>query len=111
MKFVKLGSSDTPGYKYVWVVDGSLKAVYTSNYIDLNTDADADTVNKLRKEWDNHLDRYNQGAVVTAKGAFHVSQTWAETDANAELIMSAVLTLVILLVLAFSFMVLFTWSI
>merc|ERR1719199_1918276 len=65
----------------------------------------------LKRVWDDHLAKYNQEAVGSAKGAFHVSKAWAEADANSELISSAVLTLVILLILAFSFMVLFTWSI
>jgi hypothetical protein len=108
--FIKWGGSSTPGTKYVWLVDGVLRATYVSATIDLNKDAGGDAVLAMKDKWDKHLDAYNQAAVSTAKGAFHVSKVWVQAEANAELIGSAVATLVILLVLAFVFMVMFTWS-
>lgn len=113
LEFIKREGSTTPGNKYVWLVDGVLKGLYTSHEVDFSNDAPSAEMMKQKALWDDKLRNWNQAAVATARGdeAFHVSSAWAEAEANQELITSAVLTLVILLCLAFTFMVLFTWSI
>jgi len=99
------------GDKYIWVVDGSLKAIYASFEVDVSRYSSSSEILKIKQKWDDHISKYNQGAADAAKGAICVSKNWVEAEANAELIGSAVVTLVILLILAFVFMVAFTWSI
>jgi len=113
LEYVRTGSigTDVPGDKYVWVVDGTVKALYSSISIDHKASGDNEGSMAMMEKWDAHIDKYNAAAHVAGKGAVQVSQSWASAEASTELIMSAVLTLVILLVLAFSFMVMFTWSV
>jgi len=78
---------------------------------DFHVDWDSDRILTYKDRWDANIYQYNQQAVSSAKGAFHVSKSWVEAEATGKVIWSAIETLIILLVLAFFGMVLFTWSV
>jgi hypothetical protein len=119
MEYVERSGGHTPGVpgdsmagdKYIWLVDGTLKAIYASFEVDVSKFSSSSEILEIKQKWDDHILKYNQGASDAAKGAICISKNWVEAEANAELIGSAIVTLVILLILAFVFMVAFTWSI
>lgn len=109
--FIKSQLSTTKGTKYVWQVDGTIKAMYASIEVHVNKNDHYSELLDYKKHWDNYVNDYNDQAVLTARGAFHVSQTWVDAGSQEPLIRSAILTLAILVVLAFLGMVTFTWSV
>jgi predicted RND superfamily exporter protein len=112
-KFISEQSAytDTPGNKYIWMVDGRIRGMYISVDCDVSKNSEDSKLLDEKKKWDQHLAIYNEAALFSGKGAFHVSESWVRAEATEEVIISAVVTLVILLLLAFLGMVLFTWSI
>jgi len=58
--------------------------------------------------WDDYLDNFNAQAVRYTRGAFHTSDLWVRIEAQRQLVESTVLTIVIVLILAFCGMLVFT---
>ena len=54
------------------------------------------------------MNKFNEGASAYARGAWHTSDLWVRAEAQQELISSTVLTLVVVIVLAFVGMLIFT---
>jgi len=110
-EFIASGMSTTRGTKYIWKEDKTIKAMYVSVEVHVDKNEEYSKLLDYKQYWDDYVGAYNANAVVTARGAFHVSKTWVEAGSQEPLIRSAVLTLGILVVLAFLGMVTFTWSV
>jgi hypothetical protein len=112
-QFIASDSYGTRGYRYIWHINGEIKALYDSYEIDVKSNVGASQALELKKVWDVYLARFNAMSDVTKKtgrGAFHVSKLWVKAESNALLMETTLTTVVILLVLAFVGMICFTWS-
>lgn len=111
LDFMSNSGFPTRGTRYVWLVNGAIRALYVSARIDVSGNADVASALQYKELWDRHLEQYNAAAFKNAKGAFHASPLWVKAESQGELITSTVSTLVILFVLAFLAMGVFTLSI
>lgn len=94
--------------EFLWTRSGELKACYMSFKVDFSKNAQIATGLEYKQRWDDYVDHFNSMAEPVTQGAFHASQDWVRLDAQSELVSSTVVTLVIVLCLAFSGMLLFT---
>jgi len=111
MDFTTNSASATRGTRYIWLLGGEVKALYISLEVDVNRNSGAAATLAYKAKWDEYLDKWNAGAYVTARGAHLVSQEWVKAEAESQLVMSTIQTLVILFILAFVAMFVFTQSI
>lgn len=84
--------------------------MYGSFDSDLNKNSDSEKILELKNDWTKYLDKYNENAWISAKGAFHVSKSWVSAESEAILISSVVSTVAVLLSLSFLGMFLITQS-
>lgn len=103
------------GYKrsseYLWIRDDVIKAAYVTFTVDVDKNSDANTALDYKDKWVSHLNSWNYDASEYATGAFQTSQLWVQAEAQDALISSTILTLVIIVVLAFLVMLLFTQNV
>lgn len=100
-----------PSKDYLWFRDGVVKACYIPMFTNFNKDAAADAALEYKKLWDDYIGTYNDEATQFSQGAWHASQLWVRAEAQQELIMSTLVTLLIVLVLAFLGMLIFTFDV
>jgi len=94
-----------------WVRDGMVKASFMSFVVDVSKNVGVEQALEYQKKWDHYLTDYNSRASNFARGAWHTSSLWVRATAQKELISSTVMTLLIVLLLAFLGMLLFTCDI
>eukprot|EP00929_Paragymnodinium_shiwhaense_P018887 TRINITY_DN13057_c0_g1_i1.p1 TRINITY_DN13057_c0_g1~~TRINITY_DN13057_c0_g1_i1.p1 ORF type:complete len:1213 (+),score=163.16 TRINITY_DN13057_c0_g1_i1:67-3639(+) len=99
---------------FMWLRDGKLKASYFAFHCDVDIAADTGVAQRFRERWDNYLLNYNGQSSPSGwaggNGEFHTSELWVRADVQKELIGSMVLTLLIIVVLAFVGVITFTSS-
>jgi len=102
----------TASKEYVWrATSGEIKACFMTFTVDHHKNSAVGPSLDLMRIWDNHTEIYNDEASRFARGAWHSSELWVRAQASAELISSTVLTLVVVLVLAFIGMLMFTFDV
>lgn len=110
-EFVASGSSSTPGTKYLWLGQGSkIKALYVSILVDFNKGSQSKAMLDYKSEWETYVDAYNKKATKYGRGAIAISSMWVDAEMAPHLMMGTLMTLIILLGLAFFGMLLFTHS-
>jgi len=85
-----------------------VKALYATFRVDISRQAQPSQIFKYKDKWDNYLTNYNNHASRFARGAWHTSSLWVRAEAQDQLISSTIATLVLVLVLAFLGMLIFT---
>jgi len=100
----------TRGDKYLWVEGNTIRAFFFSFESDIWSKGEVEKTLQHKADWNAYVEDWNDNAVVTAQGAFHVSNTWASAESAGALMTSTLSTLLILIGLAFMGMLLFTWS-
>jgi len=95
---------------YLWFDGGDAKACYIRMFVNFDKDSSADAALEYKKLWDDFIFRTNEEATRFSRGAWHTSQLWVRAEAQKELILSTVITLIIVLVLAFIGMLIFTFD-
>lgn len=93
---------------FLWIRDDRVKASYMTFQVDVHYYAAADAALEYRELWDAYLDEYNKEASRFSKDAWHTSSLWVRAEAQNELVSSTVLTLLIVILLAFVGMIVFT---
>jgi len=93
---------------YLWTRGGQVKASFMSFTIDVHRFSATALALEHQRKWDAYLDRYNAEASRFARDAWHTSSLWVRAEAQNELISSTVNTLIIVVILAFLGMVVFT---
>lgn len=94
---------------YLWFRDDRLKAGSFTFKVNVHKDSTpAEEVMKYKTSWDDYIAAWNSEATPSATGAFHISWQWVKAEAAKELVSSTFTTLVVLMVLAFGSMLLFT---
>lgn len=93
---------------FLWIRGGEVKASFVSFSIDIQKYAATELALEHQKKWDQYLARYNADASRFARDAWHSSSLWVRAEAQDALIMSTVITLLIVILLAFLGMVVFT---
>eukprot|EP00929_Paragymnodinium_shiwhaense_P071499 TRINITY_DN36339_c0_g1_i2.p1 TRINITY_DN36339_c0_g1~~TRINITY_DN36339_c0_g1_i2.p1 ORF type:complete len:1448 (+),score=185.47 TRINITY_DN36339_c0_g1_i2:161-4504(+) len=111
MLYVNSTLRPTRGDRYVWREGQSLRSMYFSFEVNILSDSATDDAMKHKADWDAYLEEWNAEAVLSARGAFHVSSTWVTAEASGALLSSTMGTLLILIILAFGGMLTFTWSV
>lgn len=84
--------------------------MYGSFECDVDKNSGSEKILEFKTEWNKYVNKYNEGAWVSAKGAFHVSKSWVTAEAQGVLISSAVSTVAVLLSLSYVGMLLITRS-
>jgi len=102
-----------PYKDYLWLRDDGdgydmVKASIYKFNVDISENIDVDLGMDYMALWDNYLNNFNAQAVRYTRGAFHTSDLWVRIEAQRQLVESTILTIVIVLVLAFCGMLLFT---
>jgi hypothetical protein len=110
LEYIRTSVQATRGTRYVWVVDGKIRAFYVS--VDINEDERMapEKAQKIMKEWDAYISDWNDNAIEDVRGAFHVSKLWVSAVRLEQLMTSVFFTLVTLIGLAFIGMLFFTKS-
>jgi len=85
-----------------------VKAAYVSVDVDIDYYAPSEEAIDYKKDWDAHIDAYNVEASLYAKDAWHTSSLWVRAEAQAALISSTIVTVALVVVLAFIGMLVFT---
>jgi len=75
---------------------------------DFNKNAGTETASTYKEHWDNYLAAWNKGATKHAYGAWHSSWLWVRMEAQQELVSSTISVLLLVVVLAFIGMLIFT---
>jgi hypothetical protein len=94
--------------EYLWIRNGEVRASFMSFSIDISKYASTEVALDHMAKWDEYVDDFNREASRFAKGAFHVADLWVRAQAQAELISSTILTLALVIILAFAGMLVFT---
>mmetsp|Transcript_1232 Transcript_1232/g.5043 ORF Transcript_1232/g.5043 Transcript_1232/m.5043 type:complete len:1657 (-) Transcript_1232:580-5550(-) len=111
-EFLRWGlTGDQSTKRYLWMREGVIKASFMSFSIDVSKYASPDDSLRHMSYWTDYLASWNAGAHVTAVGAWHTASLWVQAQAQAELISSTITTLIIVLLLAFLGMLVFTGDI
>lgn len=97
-----------PADTYLWIRNRQVKALYATFRVDISRQAQPSQIFKYKDKWDNYLTNYNNHASRFARGAWHTSSLWVRAEAQDQLISSTIATLVLVLVLAFLGMLIFT---
>lgn len=103
----------TSGRKYIWVEESKIKAFYFTFMIDVPSSTRGAAALEHMGNWDTYMNHFTEVALSEGKGPlgmFHVSSLWAEAQAESELVRSTMVTITIVLVLAFMGMLTFTRS-
>lgn len=105
---------------YMWIRNGQMLASFVSFQVDVDRYSGINKALDYKALWDKQVNRANfygpyyigqtgyRWAPWPMVGAFHVSSFWASAEAHSALVSSTVLTLTIVLLLAFLTMLLFT---
>jgi len=111
MQFAQVGLTGmTTSRDFVWVRNGEVEATYVSVIVDFSKHSAAEKIQRYKELWTKHLDVWNAQASRFARGAWHTSNIWVRAEAQQELIASTVLTLLIVLIMAFVGMLVFTFD-
>lgn len=97
--------------EFMWTRNDELKACYMNFRVDFSRNAATSDGLAYKMHWDDYINHFNGEAESVTKGAFHASSDWVRLDAQQELISSTIVTLVVVLCLAFVGMVVFTFNI
>jgi hypothetical protein len=110
--FVVGGLTDlVPSKEFMWLEGNKVKATYSGFSLDVNNYEPVESALRYQRLWDEHLAVWNDDASRFARGAWHTSNLWVRAEAQAALISSTVMTLAIVLCLAFLGMLIFTFDI
>lgn len=93
---------------YMWIRDTSVKASYMVFQVDVAQYEAADVALEYKLRWDHHLSAYRSDASRFASNAWHTSSLWARAEAQRQLILSTLVTLALVIGLAFLGMLAFT---
>jgi len=93
---------------FFWLRNGKVKAVKMMFIVDFSKNSATEVAAAYKKVWDDHVDAWNVGASDSAKGAWHTSHLWVRAEAQRELISSTISTLLVIVVMAFLSMLMFT---
>lgn len=113
-----LAFADTVGYgtsgrEYLWVEENSLKAFYFTFLMNVPKDARASVSLDYKGYWDAYVDHFKALAAAEGRGKLgiiHTAALWRDAEAESELLRSTVVTIAIVLGLAFLGMLAFTRS-
>jgi hypothetical protein len=107
--FIRTGlTGQTSSRDFMWLRNDEVKAMYAKFQIDYNRNSQTAPTIALMEKWDDAIEVWNDESSRFARGAWHISDLWVRAQAQEELISSTALTLVVVLVLAFIGMVIFT---
>lgn len=95
---------------FLWVQDGKVVASRLQFAIDVSNFAATSEALEHQAMWDDYVSTWNLNAQNSARGAWQTSSLWVRAEAQSKLISSTAVTLVIVMVLAGAFMVLFTFD-
>jgi len=93
---------------YVWVRNGRIKALYATFELNVDKNVAGKKALAYMDLWQHYVDVWNQKSSTYAQGAFQTSGLWVRVQAQEELVSSTILTLAIVLSLAFLGMLVFT---
>jgi hypothetical protein len=93
---------------YMWLRNGIIRACYMNFVVDVHKNSKAEDIKPYKERWDMYITTFNRAASPSAVGAFHTSDLWVQAAAQAELVSSTLLTLILVLVFAFMGMLAFT---
>mmetsp|Transcript_152149 Transcript_152149/g.280392 ORF Transcript_152149/g.280392 Transcript_152149/m.280392 type:complete len:1404 (+) Transcript_152149:34-4245(+) len=112
-EFLGEGSHHAPYNQYIWWNDDQtrVQATYFSYMMGVPKVVSSSRALKLKSAWDGYVSTFDGQASAHVKGAIAVSRLWVEPEAERELLSSSVSTIIVLVVLAFMGMLLFTFSI
>jgi len=110
LEFIETSNLPTKGTRYIWLPGGEVRALYYSMEVDVSSKLGSAAVLEYKEEWNSYLDEWNENAIRSAKGAFHVSSAWVAAESASQLLSSTLNTMVILVTLSFLAMLLFTRS-
>jgi len=111
LDFGRSGDGRTRGNRYIWVVNHSVSAMHYSFTVDHPKRDLSSATHEYKRVWDRHIAKYNREAQPPARGAIHLSKLWVDAESLVELLLSAAITMIILLALALAGMLVFTRSI
>jgi hypothetical protein len=112
LEFTKSSYSSLTGTDYIWMINDEIRAMYFSFAVDVDyMETDFDMILDLKMHWDEYIEDWNSTAKPVARNAFHVSKLWVAAESSRILVSGTVMTVGILLILAFGGMLAFTWSI
>lgn len=94
--------------EFLWRQDGQVKAAYVGFSVNIRKTVGSREALDFKAHWDKFMTSWNEEASPFARGAFHTSKLWVQADAQQELMSSTVTTLLVLGVLSFFSMLLFT---
>lgn len=104
-------TGDKTSQDYLWTRDSELKACFMKFRADFSTNSGLSDGLAYMDKWDSYISAFNDEASVYATGVFHVSNYWVQIQATKELIETTVVTLVLVIGLAFIGMLIFTFNI
>lgn len=104
------GVQGSPVADYILIQNGVLKASWMTFSISISSNAAIETIETAKSAWDAYVENWNRNALRHVRGAWHFSSLWVQSDARKHLISSTAMTLVVVLVLAFCSMLIFTGS-
>eukprot|EP00928_Gymnodinium_smaydae_P021462 TRINITY_DN18371_c0_g2_i1.p1 TRINITY_DN18371_c0_g2~~TRINITY_DN18371_c0_g2_i1.p1 ORF type:complete len:1173 (+),score=156.61 TRINITY_DN18371_c0_g2_i1:50-3568(+) len=115
MDFVAVGtmvtrSANLKADNFFWVRNRQIKASFFEFIVDVDRLSSADVALEYRKLWDDYVFKHNGLVVGNAPEATHTSPLWVLADATSELISSTLITLLLVVVLAFAAVLLATKS-
>eukprot|EP00929_Paragymnodinium_shiwhaense_P041948 TRINITY_DN21789_c0_g1_i1.p1 TRINITY_DN21789_c0_g1~~TRINITY_DN21789_c0_g1_i1.p1 ORF type:complete len:1273 (+),score=262.68 TRINITY_DN21789_c0_g1_i1:219-4037(+) len=103
-----IGTPAVSAMDYAWVRGDEIKAVYLMFHVDVHKHSSIDVALAYKAKWSKYLGEYNTGASSHSAGAWHTAQLWVRAEAQQALESSTLMTLAIVLVLAFLGMIVFT---
>jgi len=94
--------------EFLWLRNGEVKAAFVAVRVDVDYYAPTEEAIAFSKEWDAYVNQYNAEAHLYANDAWHTSSLWVRAEAQSALISSTITTVVLVVVLAFLGMLVFT---
>jgi hypothetical protein len=111
MKFAKTALI---GFKsaneFFWVRDGKVKASFMMFTVDVSVKTSPNAALEYMGKWDAYVAQWNAQAKEYSKVAWHTSSLWVRAEAQNALVSSTVVTILIVMLLAFMGMGVFTRS-
>mmetsp|Transcript_57975 Transcript_57975/g.188616 ORF Transcript_57975/g.188616 Transcript_57975/m.188616 type:complete len:1182 (-) Transcript_57975:110-3655(-) len=93
---------------FVWVRDGRIKASFFKFVVNMGKYTRPSEALPYQARWDDYVSAYNKEASRFARDAWHSSALWGLTASSSMLVSSTLETLVVLFVIAFLGMLVFT---
>jgi len=81
--------------EHIWFVDRQMKACHLAFKSDVDKNSGASPMLDFKAYWDAFVDQRNAAASVTASRAFHTSSSWVQAEAEAAIVDSMEVTIIL----------------